>query len=126
MNKIIKIKTLIAIVSCLMALFSFSGCDFGSGREYYDDICIPIETQEGKIVIKEWSFLMGSGAEVYYKNGRKEILLGRLIEADDGYCAFKNGKYSVTFDDNNVTIKWCQMLDSGEHWETETFELPLN
>ncbi len=116
-------KFLIAVVSCLLLLLILGGC--GSEREYYDDIHIPLETQQGEIIIKEWSFLLGSGAEVYYKNGGKEILLGKLSGGDDGYCPFKAGKYSAVVNDGKLTIEWCRFPDKNrDFWEKETFELP--
>lgn len=113
----------VAVVGCLIILFIFGGC--GSQREYYDDIHIALETQQGEIIIKEWSFLSGSGAEVYYKDDGKEILLGKLVGGDDGFCPFKEGQYSVTVDDGEVTIEWCTIPgDSTIPWEKITLELP--
>lgn len=103
----------------------FSGCD--NGREYYEDIHIPLETRQAEIIIREWSFLLGSGEEVYYKDGKKTILLGRLSGADDGFCPFKEGLYSVTVDESKLTIKWCAApSNSTIPWEKAVFELPSN
>lgn len=111
---------------CLIILFIFVGCDFK--REYYDDIHIQLETHQAEIIIKEWSFLLGSGAEVYYKDDDKEILLGKLLGGDDGFCPFKEGLYQLTQDDGTVTIKWCfNPSDKDQtNWRSETFDLPLN
>ena len=39
-----------------------------------------------EIIIKEWSFLLGSGTEVYYQKGDAEpILLGKTLGGDDGF-----------------------------------------
>ncbi len=117
-------KFLIAVVSCLLLMLILGGC--GSERlerEYYDDIHIPLETQQGEIIIKEWTFLLGSGAEIYYKNGGKNILLGQLQGGDDGYCPFKEGLYEVSEDDGIFTIEWCTYDRAREHWSKETFEL---
>lgn len=114
---------LIIVVSCLVMLFIFGGC--GSQREYYDDIHIELETQQGEIIIREWSYLLGSGSEVYYKDGDNEILLGKLLGGDDGFCPFKEGLYSVTVDDSKVTIEWCRFPNNKEtSWEKSIFELP--
>lgn len=124
MSCITKRNILIAL-SCLLLLVNLSGCD--SQREYHEDIHIPLESGQAEIIIKEWSFLLGSGAEVYYKDDDKEILLGNLLGGDDGFCPFKEGLYAVAVDDNKLTIEWCRFPSSErESWEKETFELPSN
>lgn len=119
------VRICIAVVSCLIILFTLGGC--GSGRGYLDDICIPLETHEGEIIIREWTFLLGSGAEIYYKVDGKEILLGQIPGGDDGFCPFNAGQYAVTVHGNNVTIQWNDEPDSElpkELWYTKTFEIP--
>ena len=116
-----KRNALIAVVGCLILSFIFSGCDFGLGkREYHDDIHIELETRQGELIIREWVYLLGSGSEVYYKEGKKEILLARLVGGDDGYCPFEDGQYSVTVDDDEVTIEWY----AEPRWEKVTLQLP--
>lgn len=113
----------IVLVSCLIISFIFVGC--APKREYHEAIHIPLETHQAEIIIKEWSYLLGSGAEVYYKDGNKEILLGNLLGGDDGFCPFKEGLYSVAVDDNELTIQWCKFPNSErENWEEKTFALP--
>lgn len=114
---------LIASLSCLIILFAFGGC--ASKREYNDDIHIQLEECQAEIVIREWSYLLGSGAEVYYRDEDKDILLGNLLGGDDGFCPFKEGLYAVVFDDNKLTIEWCRFPNNErESWETKIFELP--
>ena len=111
-------------VCCMMILLTFSGCSL---RYYNKDICIPLEDRLGKIVIKEWSFLLGSGAEIYYRVGLIELELGRVTGGDDGYCPFEAGQYAVTVNGNEVTIEWNfhPGLGDGKHWDKiETFEIP--
>lgn len=122
MRSITKRSALIVIVSCLIIVFTLSSCN--SGRDYLEDICIPLETHEGKIIIREWTFLLGSGAEIYYKVDGKEIMLGQLVGGDDGYCPFQAGRYSVTFDGSKLTIEWDNS-PGGEYIpnQTETFVL---
>ncbi len=123
MKSTTKTSSLILLVCCLVMSLVFCGCD--NGREYYEDICIKSETSHWEIIIKEWSFLLGSGAEVYCKNNNDEILLGQLAGGDDGFCPFKEGLYSVSFDSNKVTIKWCVFPSEQEKpWNTKTFTLP--
>lgn len=116
-------KVSIILVSCLILSLIFAGC--ASQREYHEDIHIPLETRQAEIIIKEWSYLLGSGAEVYYKDDNKEILLGNLLGGDDGFCPFKKGLYSVAVDGNELTIQWCRFPNGEkETWEEKTFELP--
>jgi hypothetical protein len=125
MSSITKRNALMVVVSCLAMLFFFVGCD--SNREYYDDIHIQLETDEAEIVIKEWRFLLGSGAEVYYKSGEKEVLLGELLGGDDGFCPFKEGLYSVTVEDSKLIVEWCRFPTNQERpWEKKIFDFPSN
>ena len=65
------LKKIILIILATVMLGCFCSCGLGSNREYYDDIVITLQDREGVLVIKEWSFLLGSGAkncEVYGKN----------------------------------------------------------
>lgn len=97
-------------------------------REYYDDIFISAEEYGGEIVIKEWSYLLGSGAEVYFKkSGGKEVMLGKLSGGDNGYCPFKDGKYKAAIEDGTLTLEWSRYSSGGDKpWQTETFKLPEN
>ena len=125
MKNIVTRKVLLAFVSCLIISFIFGACNFGSGREYHDDIHIPLETHQAEIIIREWSFLLGSGAEIYYKTADEEILLGQTSGGDDGYCPFQDGKYSVAVEDNKLTIEWCKIPSNiSIPWEKNVFELP--
>ncbi len=109
----------------MIALFIFGGC--APKREYFDDIHIPVEEYGAEIIIKEWSYLLGSGAEIYFKDGSDEILLGNLLGGDDGFCPFKEGLYSVEVDNGELTIEWCRFPNGNrDSWEKKTFELPDN
>lgn len=112
----------IFLATNLSGCSSFLADDFG--KEYYDDIPIPLENHNAEIMIREWSFLSGSGAEVYYKENNNEILLGKLLGGDDGFCPFKEGLYSVAFEDSKLIITWCRYPGSEIAWETKIFDLP--
>lgn len=125
MNNMTIRNTLIAIVCCMFILLSFGGC--ASEREYYDDIHITLQDSSERITIKEWSYLLGSGAEVYYqKNDAEPVLLGKTTGGDDGFCPFKEGLYELSQDGNTVTVKWCFNPSNKDKssWKHETFELP--
>ncbi|MGM9642833.1 MAG: hypothetical protein ACI3XI_06450 [Eubacteriales bacterium] len=110
----------LAIAICL------GGCSFGLEKEYYDDIRVDVDALQAEIIIKEWRFLSGSGAEVYFKRDGKEVLLGKLSGGDDGYCSFKEGMYLVDVEDGTLTIERCLYpSDESKPWEKVSFELPL-
>lgn len=103
-----------------VGLLLFAGCST-SGREYQEDLILELGAEE-KLIIKEWSFLLGSGADVYYQRGsQKPVLLGKTGGADDGACPFSLGQYEITRDGNAVTVKWRFDADV---WRSETFLLP--
>ena len=63
MNKFIMLLCLFFFVlTCLC------GCG-QSEREYNVDIVYQLQDGTGVIIIKEWRFLLGSGAEIYFKQG---------------------------------------------------------
>lgn len=112
------------LILSAVILISLVGCS-DNGRDYREDICISLEGREGELVIREWSFLMGSGAEIYYRQDGEMTLLGKTNGGDDGYCPFADGKYSVFVDGETVLIKWVFLSDNGvEIWRKETFTLP--
>lgn len=109
-------------VFALAILLLFSGC-LMSSREYNEDIVVELADREGTLIIREWSFLMGSGAEVYYDYGwRSPILLGQTSGADDGYCPFEAGRYRVTQKEDTVELSWRS--NSAGVWSSQTFDLP--
>ena len=90
-------------------------------REYLPDLTVSLEDRPGQIVIKEWRFLLGSGAEIYYKDGGKLTLLGSAGGGDDGYCPFADGKYTLSLEENELLIRWHAMDDV---WREKRFTLP--
>ena len=90
-------------------------------REYMPEIVVPLEDSSGEIVIKEWRFLLGSGAEIYYKEGRKLALLGTTTGGDDGYCPFMAGEYTLSVEENMLRVRWHAVDDV---WREKTFPLP--
>lgn len=117
-------KALIAVVSCLIILLIFGGCE-DSERIYYDDINITLQDSSERIIIKEWSFLLGSGIEVYYqKNDTDPVLLGKRLGGDNGFCPFKEGMYEFSQDGNSVTLKWAfrGSQKNKTDWCSETFD----
>ena len=121
MNKIVTLLCLVSLV-----LSCFVGCGV-SGRDYNDDIVFGLQNEADVIIIKEWRYLLGSGAEVYYKHAEEDpILLGKTSGADDGFCPFREGLYEIAQDANSVHISWCATPSNRDRsfWHSKTFSLP--
>lgn len=110
----------VAALAVGVSLFVF---DSYFSKEYRDDLRIELTQNDGVVVIKEWTFLTGSGAEIYYETDGDLVLLGSTI-GNDGYLAFEDGKYTVTEGNGEVTLSWFYSKVSGkEEWKSETFKL---
>ena len=64
---------------------------------------------------------MGSGAEIYYKEGGKLTLLGTTTGGDDGYCPFAAGEYTLAFEENVLLVRWHAV---NNVWREKQFPLP--
>ena len=126
-KRIDSMKRAIALCLCLTLLaICFTGC-VGSGREYLDEIHIPLEAKQAEIIVREWKFLMGSGAEIYYKDDDREVMLGQIQGGDDGFCPFEQGLYAVRVEDDELVIEVGRKMDAPDIiWSTESFALPTN
>ena len=120
MNK----KILLAIILIICILLPSCSEPLG-GREYMDDLYIDIPDTEYQLLIKEWRYLLGSGAEVYLVEdaNKKPTHLGDITGGDDGFCPFQSGKYNITYDDGTVTLCWS-FDGSDEYNKSESFILP--
>ncbi len=94
------------------------------GREYLEDLYVDVPDTEYRLLIKEWSWLLGSGEEVYLirSENAKPELLGSLTGGDDGYCPFANGDYRITYADGTITISW-PLIGGGEYTREESFKI---
>ena len=115
---------------CLLLLLALAlvSCQNPLGdREYMEDLYIEIPDSANKLLIREWTYLLGSGAEVYWVSSDEEktVLLGKLTGGDDGYCPFNDGKYNVSFAGDRVTFSWS-FNGSDTYSKTESFTLPNN
>lgn len=119
-------QKIVSLALVLIFLLGLSGCN-EIEREYYPDIVVALQDQSESVIIKEWSYLQGSGAEVYYQNDDADlVLLGKTTGGDDGFCPFKEGLYEITQDSRSVTVKWCFNPSDKDisNWRSKTFELP--
>lgn len=115
--------TALILLLLLAMLIVLSGCSSDT-RDYRPDLVVPLADYPGQIVIKEWQFLLGSGAEIYYQLDGKLTQLGNIAGGDDGYCAFADGKYSLQTEGNTLTVRWVFRSDAGDVWREEQFTLP--
>jgi len=136
-KKVIRIFLIIFAVILVAAIglyvyFSLAFSIFS--RDYYDDLIIQSPDGKGFLIIKEWSFLLGSGAEVYYVKGEKDwwfnkTELGETGVGDDGYCPFQDGKYIIDWQEDYVEIKYytavpAQSPKDPDTWRVDRFDLP--
>lgn len=120
-------KRLILLCLVMTAVLCLVGCG-DSGREYHPDVTVALQDPSEKLIIKEWCFLSGSGADIYYqKDDSPPVLLGKTTGADDGFCPFKQGLFEVEQNRSAVTVKWCfdPSDNNKDNWRTKVFELPL-
>ena len=113
------------IIVCLLlaALMLLPGC--GNSREYLEDITVQLEETDSQIVIKEWRWLMGSGAEIYALQDGELNLLGITTGGDDGYCPFEAGTYTLKAEDDELVIRWAfRGSEPEEKWRESRFSLP--
>jgi len=113
-------KKIFIITLLLGLLLATVGCS-STEREYLADISIPLENSSAEIVIKEWRYLMGSGAEIYFKEGSELTLLGKTTGADDGYCPFAEGQYTIALEENTLLVRWHFGSDI---WKEAHFPVP--
>lgn len=111
------------VVAALTVVGVLFVLDSSFAKDYKDDLRIELAQNDGIIIVKEWSFLTGSGAEIYYEKDGEVVCLGST-DGNDGYLAFDDGKYTVTEGDGEVTLSWFYSKVSGkEDWRSKTFKL---
>lgn len=115
-------KLIFVLCFCLL----LCGCKT-SVREYKEDITFQLQDKDDVLIIKEWTYLLGSGADIYYKHGDDApVFLGKTSGADNGFCPFSEGLYEITEDGDTVIMSWCFKPSDNDrsHWHSESFKLP--
>lgn len=120
-HKGIILLSVLVILASIAAFITFRDFAVLGGRAYLADISLPLEDGSAEIIIKEWRFLLGSGAEIYYKQDGKLTLLGTTTGGDDGYCPFAAGKYTLEAEEDALIIRWHF---DGDIWKDARFSLP--
>lgn len=121
-------KRLVPILTITAMLFCFGGCDneFLS-RDYLEDICVPLENRSGELIIREWTYLLGSGVELYYRKDGKMTPIGQTGGGDDGFCPFAAGMYEIDIQGDVLTVKWAfqpYQKNLKDEWRVAEFTLP--
>jgi len=98
------------IVLCLILAFGryYYLVSLVLSRRYEPDIIISSPDGRYDLVVREWSYGMGGGAEIYIRkrgqdNSWKEQRIGST-KTDDGYNSFARGNYYVEWESDKVTI----------------------
>lgn len=126
------VRRVIIILSVLLLIcVSYFAVVYGSmiffmRKAYGDDIIVNVPDTEDVIIIREWNFMLGSGAEIYYKKpDLPEIEIGTTTGGDDGYCPFNDGQYSYVIHKDSIYIRWrISFSNNTTNWRAKTFEFP--
>ena len=120
---LLKVATsLIALILGSLGLFKIQqyreyvkyGSDRTCGAEYY-----MLSHEDRRVVVREWNFLLGGGAEVYQLMEDGSLVQIGNFDTDDGYR--HRGNYDVSWKEDGVTFKYyvgstiqkenCQWVD---------------
>lgn len=115
------LRMIIPIICALILICALPTFVFFT-REYKKPLRVEIHDIDKTVVVEEWQWLLGSGADIYIKDGWRKMYLGDAGGGDDGYCPFEDGKYEISYqeEDNTITVRWFNSFD----WEERVFELP--
>ncbi len=123
MKKTINLLILISFLFLISCGKQISDPKDNPYREYEEALKIQTPTDNNYIVIKEWSLLLGGGADVFFEDSKgTQTFLGSTSGTDDGYRPFKDNKYKIDFSGNTVTITYY--YGNKDVWKTNTFILP--
>ena len=121
MNNVCK-KLIVLLLLAVVILLP--GCSHDD-REFLADISVPLENGSAEIVIKEWRWLLGSGAEIYYQKNDTLTLLGETTGGDDGYCPFEAGKFTLNVEGSELVVRWSfRGNDPEDSWRENRFAIP--
>ena len=119
-----KVSQIILQIGLVMVAFGFVAmlvlyivCGIMFRPTYDPDYFILSPDGQYELVICEWSFGMGGGADVYIRkagqekgdNSSEEQYIGHA-STDDGYPAFGEGNYYVEWESDKVTIYYYEDL----------------
>ena len=90
------------------------------------DIVYPLQDPEEKLVIREWSYLTGSGAEIYFQRGEEKPILIGQTNGEENDTPFKDGAFEIIQNGRFIEVSWRFRASRPDrsHWRTNSFELP--
>ncbi|MBQ7599154.1 MAG: hypothetical protein IJU57_00580 [Clostridia bacterium] len=114
--------SLIALILGSLGLFKIQEyreyVKYGSDRTCYAEYYM-LSHKDRHVVVREWSFILGSGAEVYQLMEDGSLVQIGYFATDDGYR--HRGNYDVSWQEDGVTFKYymgstirkeyCQWVD---------------
>jgi hypothetical protein len=110
---------LLVVIVCLDSTAVFVGVPYAKfsmafDRDYQPDIIVSSPDGRHELVVREWSFLMGGGVEIYIREpGRDEWYQEQWIHSgvlDDGHPSFTMGQYRVQWESDRVTVCYYEAL----------------
>lgn len=107
----IMIVIAIILVACLIlgvGIYIFIGSKILS-RDYEPDLVIASPDGQYELVIREWSYTVGGGAEIYLRKPGQDKWYNSWRKAEIGSTSaqtlcFTQGYYSVEWNEDNVTV----------------------
>ncbi len=126
-SKIVFFTVVLIIVALLLVIFLFKDRLFLS-RDYRDELYIDIPNTEYQLLVKEWSFLTGSGQEVYFVEGswwKRPKLLGQFVGEGNGYYPFESGDYTIDYENGVLYLSWKRNSNEEGYSQTKSFKLPI-
>ena len=130
MRKKIIICCVIVLVLAGSILFFYYGFVTNPllSRDYEDeDVVVPLQDPEEKLIIKEWTYSVGSGAEIYYQRGEeKPVMIGQA--SSDLDTPFKDGAFEIIQNGRSIEIRFRFRASEPDRsqWRSITLELPDN
>lgn len=127
-------KTLIIIlvvIACLDSAVAFVGVPYvkfskAFDRDYHPDLILPSPDGQYELVVREWSFLMGGGVEIYIREpGRDEWYQEQWIHSgglDDGHPSFTMGQYRVQWESDRVTVRYYEGVGIEKAGDPSTWQ----
>jgi hypothetical protein len=111
-SKIFRIVARVCLVVVLVVGIPIGGFVFmffaTTGSGVYTEV--QGATLHRQLVVREWSFLLGGGGDVYERDGSTLRLIA-TTGADDGYSPFAAGNYTASEVGGVVTLEWAFASD---------------
>lgn len=120
-TRVILIISLVLVACIVLAVgIYYFAVSRALGRFYEPDLIISSPDGQHELVIREWTCLGGSGADIYIRetkwyNSWIKTKIGSAAP-DDSFLPFSHGTYYVEWESDKVTIHYYKNL-SAEKWD---------